>query len=374
MVQARLGAQLGALRNALKPQKVQVLAELKKPRATHVLERGVWDAKGKAVRTAVLPAVLAWPADKTKTRKDLADWLVDPDNPLTARVIVNQIWQNLFGAGLVRTPEDFGLQGERPTHPELLDWLAVEFVESGWDVKRLIKTIVTSETYRQASDVTPELLEQDPENRLLARAPRFRLPAWMIRDNALAVSGLLNPVVGGLPTYPWQPEGVWYEIFMGRFSYQPTLGPSQYRRTIYAFWRRSSAPTFLFDSAQRRSCEIRPRRTNTPLQALTLLNDLTMIEASRKLADAVAGLDDQAGLKQLARRILGRELAGDETDAITKVLARARAYYHDNPQAAVTLTANGQRLAPSGSAAPDIAAWMVVANTLLNLDETITSE
>ena len=187
----------------------------KNPGETHILERGVWDAKGEVVNPGILPAVLDWPAEKTRTRSDLANWLVSAENPLTARVVVNHLWQLVFGEGLVRTPEDFGLQGEAPTHPELLDWLAVELVENEWDLRHILRLLVTSETFRQSSDTSPELRELDPENRLLARSPRFRLPSWMIRDNALAASGLINPAVGGPPVKPWQPEGVWKEIFMG---------------------------------------------------------------------------------------------------------------------------------------------------------------
>ena len=182
------------------------------------------------------------------------------------------------------TPGDFGRLGEKPTHPELLDWLAVEFMESGWDVKHMMRLMVQSQAYKRDSRATPEMLAQDPLNRQLARGPRFRLPAWMLRDAALHHAGLLNPALGGPPVRPYQPEGVWEELFMGRFKYEPSEGPAQYRRTLYAFWRRTIAPTFLFDSAQRRSCEIRTARTNTPLQALTLLNDQTFLEAAKVLA------------------------------------------------------------------------------------------
>ncbi|NLT69670.1 MAG: DUF1553 domain-containing protein, partial [Verrucomicrobiaceae bacterium] len=284
--------QLAEIEKAAAPAKVMVLAERPRPRTTHILERGVWDAKGAVVEPGVLPAILPRPEEQSRTRLDLARWLVDAENPLTARVTVNHLWQLLFGQGIVRTPEDFGLQGEAPTHPELLDWLAVELVESGWDLRHILRLIATSETYRQSSDTTAAQRERDPANRLLARASRFRLPAWMIRDNALRASGLLNPALGGPPVKPWQPEGVWEEIFMGRYTYQPSVGPAQYRRTLYAYWRRSSAPTFLFDSAQRRVCEVRANLTNTPLHALTLLNDTGMLEASRALADAVVALPD----------------------------------------------------------------------------------
>ncbi|NNE00929.1 MAG: DUF1549 domain-containing protein, partial [Pirellulaceae bacterium] len=210
---AQLVAEVTRQRNEVngqkKPRNVMVLAEREQPRPTHVLVRGVWDAKGDEVQRGVLPSVLNWPADKTQSRLDLAKWLVDPENPLTARVVVNHLWQLMFGQGLVRTPEDFGLQGQLPTHPKLLDWLAVELLENDWDLQHLLRLIATSRTYQQSSDQTAELLERDPKNRLLARAPRFRMPAWMIRDNALRASGLLNTAVGGPPIRPYQPEGVW---------------------------------------------------------------------------------------------------------------------------------------------------------------------
>jgi hypothetical protein len=297
----RARSQLSEVVNASGALNVQVLAERKEPRETHILVRGVWDAKGERVDPGVPSTILPLAAEETRTRLDLAEWIVSAENPLTARVVVNHLWQMMFGAGLVRTPDDFGHQGEFPTHPELLDWLAVELLEHDWDLRHILRLIATSETYRQSSDVTPELLSRDPGNRFLARAPRFRLPAWMIRDSALQAAGLLNRSLGGPPVHPWQPDGVWREIFMGRFTYRPSVGPAQYRRTLYAFWRRSSAPTFLFDSAQRRVCEVGIRRTNTPLHALTLLNDATMLEAARVLAEANEPFDDLA-LRVLSSR------------------------------------------------------------------------
>lgn len=380
--------QLSGIKSQAGPRKVMVLAERKDPRETHVLVRGVWDAKGDVVQRGVLPSVLDWPAEKTQTRLDLAKWLVDSENPLTARVIVNHLWQIMFGRGLVRTPDDFGLQGELPTHPKLLDWLAVEFIENDWDVKHILRLIATSQTYRQGSDVSAELLQADPENRLLARAPRFRLPAWMIRDNALHVSGLLNPAIGGPPVFPEQPEGVWGEITMGRFDYQPSLGPEQYRRTVYAFWRRSSAPTFLFDSAQRRVCEVGTRRTNTPLHALTLLNDVTMLEAARALADSMIDIaDDQepdgdadvprvpnARFHELAKCVLSRELHDDELNDAFAVWSRAESYYRGDRDAAIEFCNVGQRPNVTPQRAADTAAWMTVASLFLNLDEAMTRE
>jgi len=367
--------QLAETKKAADTTKVMVLGERPEARKTHILERGEWDAKGTEVQPGVIPAILPRPDDQSRTRLDLAKWIVDAENPLTARVTVNHLWQLLFGQGLVRSTEDFGLQGELPTHPDLLDWLAVELVESGWDLRHLLRLIATSETYRQSSDVTAGLLEQDPANRLLARAPRFRLPAWMIRDNALRSSGLLNPALGGPPVKPWQPEGVWEEIFMGRYTYQPSVGPAQYRRTLYAYWRRSSAPTFLFDSAQRRVCEVRMNLTNTPLQALTLLNDTGMLESSRVLADSVnSEPQPDAALDRLALHVLSRDLEPAERDVLNREHIKALDYYDSNPDDAVLFATVGQQPAPTKENAPAIAAWMTLASMMLNLDEAMTME
>jgi hypothetical protein len=373
--------QLADLKKQSGPRKVMVLKEREKPRDTHVLLRGVWDAKGDVVQPAVLPSVLEWPAEKARTRLDLANWIVDPQNPLTARVIANHMWQLMFGAGLVRTPGDFGLQGELPTHPKLLDWLAVELIENDWDLRHLLRLIATSQTYRQSSVASSELLELDPENRLLARAPRFRLPAWMIRDNALRVSGLLDPTIGGPPVYPYQPAGVWAEITMGRFDYQPSLGDRQYRRTLYAFWRRSSAPTFLFDSAQRRVCEVGVRRTNTPLHALTLMNDSTMLESSRALADAIVCQSDSAAetswdsnANELANRVLSRNLSRHELDTLRSVWDRTNQYYSDHLEDAMEFCSIGQTGPPGEDVAAETAAWQTTASLILNLDEAMTRE
>jgi len=337
---------------------VMVLAEKAEPRDTHVLLRGVWDKKGDKVQPAVLPAIADWPANEPRTRLGLAKWLVSTENPLTARVIVNQLWQLLFGYGLVRTPEDFGLQGEQPTHPELLDWLAVEFMESGWDVKHMVRLMATSAAYKRDSKATPEMLSADPENRTLARGPRFRLPSWMLRDAALHHAGLINPAIGGPPVRPYQPEGVWEELFMGRFKYEPSEGAAQYRRTLYAFWRRTIAPTFLFDSAQRRSCEVRTSRTNTPLQALTLLNDQTYLEASRVLAAKPAA--------EVFERVLSRKPDATEAVVLDREYRKALAHYQAHPADSAKLT--------GGAANPELAARMVLASLILNLDEAITHE
>jgi hypothetical protein len=370
----RANAQLKEVQAAAGKLNVMVLAERKEPRDTHVLLRGVWDKKGDVVPRGVPAAIAPWPEGLAKDRIGLAKWITSKENPLTARVFVNQIWQMLFGTGLVRTPDDFGLQGQRPTHTELLDWLAVDFMESGWDVKRLIKTIVTSETYQQSSELVvrasarsegglkPEL-QTDPSNLLLSRGPRFRLPAWMIRDAALASSGLLNPALGGPPVRPHQPEGVWEEIFMGRYTYEPSQGAAQYRRTLYAFWRRSSAPTFLFDSAQRRVCEVSMSRTNTPLQALTLLNDQTIAEASQALAKRLLASKAEERLPMLYEAILSRKATTKELTVLQRELDRALAHYREHPEDARKLKTS-----------PELAAHSLVATLVFNLDEAITHE
>jgi hypothetical protein len=325
-----------------------------------VLLRGVWVKKGDVVARGVPAAIAPWPQGLAKDRIGLAKWIMSKDNPLSARVFVNQVWQMLFGAGLVRTPDDFGLQGQRPTHPELLDWLAVDFMENGWDVKRLIKTIVTSETYQQSSDRTDP---SDPTNLLLSRGPRFRLPAWMIRDAALASSGLLNPALGGPPVRPHQPDGVWEEIFMGRFTYEPSQGAAQHRRTLYAFWRRSIAPTFLFDSAQRRVCEVGMNRTNTPLHALTLLNDETIKEASQALAKRLLAAKPEERLTKLYEAILSRQPTAKERAVLLRELERALNHYRQHPEDARKLQTT-----------PELAAHTLLATLVLNLDEAITHE
>lgn len=381
----RAQAQLKEAQAAAGKLNVMVLKERKEPRATHVLERGVWDKQGEKVERGVPVAIAPWDERLPRDRRGLADWLMHPEHPLTARVLVNHVWQMLFGTGLVRTADDFGLQGEPPSHPELLDTLAVSFRESGWDIKALLRMIVTSETYRQNSAVTPALLEKDPQNRLLARGARFRLPAWMIRDVALHRAGLLNPVLGGPPVRPYQPAGVWEEIFMGRYSYVPSEGAAQHRRTLYAFWRRSSAPTFLFDSAQRRVCEVTVSRTNTPLQALTLMNDESLREAARAIAQRVseqAGValveDDVAAeatlrqrLQSMARQVLGRELDAAELPVLVREQQRAQAHYAGHPAEAAAFLKLGQKPVVASA---ELAALTLVCGLLMNLDEAITHE
>jgi hypothetical protein len=376
----RAERQLKEVQTAAKKVDVMVLSERAEPRPTHVLVRGVWDKKGDVVERDVPAAIAPWNSDGPRTREQFARWIVSRDNPLAARVAVNHLWQLLFGAGLVRTPDDFGLQGEQPTHPELLDWLAIDFMEHGWDIKRTLKQIVLSETYRQSSTVSPKLLARDPENRLLAHGARYRLPSWMLRDAALKSSGLLNAAIGGPPVKPFQPEGVWEEMFMGRFNYEPSDGPAQYRRTIYAFWRRSIAPTFLFDAAQRRVCEVRTSRTNTPLQALTLLNDANYLVAARALAERALQTsdDDTQRIAHLTQRVLCRPPSARELIVLQRELHTARTHYEQHPAEATQYL----RALPPVPTATDlkspndiqVAAYTLVASLVLNLDEALNHE
>lgn len=338
---------------AAKAQSVTVLKERQQARDTHVLVRGVWNHKGEAVSPGT-PQALTLSAEQPQNRLQLARWLVDKDQTLTPRVIVNRYWQMYFGFGLVRTPGDFGTQGEPPTHPELLDWLAAEFVESGWNIKHLHRLIVTSAAYQQSSDVSSELLQRDPENRLLARATRFRRPSWMIRDAALSVSGLLSARIGGPPVFPYQPEGAWLDATMGRFRYEPSVGADRYRRSLYTFWRRSVGPTGMFDASRRRICEVRSIRTNTPLHALTLMNDLTFVQAAEELAKNVdqADLSAAAGTEHLFQKILQRSPTSAEQNILQHQFRQHLKEYE-------------------GDAKP---AWVLLATTILNLDETITHE
>lgn len=374
----RANRQLNEIKSASGQLNVMVLAERGEPRETFVLQRGVWDSHGANVEAGVPAAILAWPSDRTQSRLDLAHWLVSPDNPLTARVVVNQLWQICFGNGLVRTPEDFGLQGERPTHPQLLDWLAVELIEHDWDLQHILRLMLTSRTYRQSSHVTPEMLARDPENRLLAHANRYRLPSWMIRDAALQASGLLNPAIGGPPIRPYQPAGVWKEIFMGRFTYEPSVGAAQLRRTVYAFWRRSSAPTFLFDSSPRQVCEVRSRRTNTPLHALTLLNDQTQLVAAAELGrSAVLEADSiEQRIMNLYQQILSRDPTQREAEIVARRWQTALEHYRQHPEQADQLLETGllNDVTSAADLRPQLAAGMVAASMLLNLDEAITRE
>ncbi len=340
-------------------------------RPAYILGRGQYDNQFERVYPG-FPASLTTQDYKPQNRLDLAKWLVSSENPLTARVTINRIWRDIFGIGLVKTAEDFGVQGERPSHPELLDWLAAEFMDSGWNLHHMLQLIVTSRTYQQSSKTTPELLQLDPENRLLARAPRFRLPAGIIRDQALAVSDLLNRKVGGPSVKPYQPDGLWGELASDA-NYQLAQGPDLYRRSLYTFWKRTVPPPMMmnFDSAGRETCEVTTRRTNTPLQALNLLNDVTFLETARVLAEKVVA---KPGFQtdRAFELILQRKPGTQEATRIQESLAMYRKSFDE--AAAKAFIQQGQSPANPKLPPVEVAAWTLVCSTLLNLDEAVTKE
>jgi hypothetical protein len=356
---------------------VMVMEESLKPRDTFVLRRGEYDKRGEKVTPGVPSVLPPLPKDAPNNRLGLARWLVDPSNPLTARVTVNRFWQNVFGAGLVRTPEDYGMQGEPPTHPELLDWLATEFVRTGWDVKAMHKLIVTSATYRQSSRVSPELLRSDPDNRLLARGPRFRLPAETVRDQALAASGLLVEKVGGPSVKPYQPAGPWKEL--ADADYFADNGEGLYRRSLYTFWKRTVPPPNMtaFDAPARETCVVRATRTNTPLQALTLLNDVTYVEAARVLAERVmreGGTSPEERLTLAFRLATSRRPQESELRLLVAGWRRHRETYRADPRAAEKLLAVGEAKRKEKVDRAELAAYAATLGVILNLDETVTRE
>ena len=364
-----------ALRSAI--PRVMVMRDMEKARKTFMLERGLYDKRGEEVNAATPARLPAFPADAPTNRLGFARWLVDPQNPLTSRVTVNRFWQQFFGAGLVRTPEDFGVQGEKPTHPELLDWLAVDFIESGWNVKRLVRLMVTSATYRQSSKATPQGLERDPENRLLARGPRYRWPSWMLRDQALALSGLALRNLGGAPVKPYQPDGVWEDVSFGNKKYNRDEGEKLYRRSIYTFWRRIIAPTMFFDSASRQVCSVKQPRTNTPLQALATLNDITYVEAARALAQRTllnAPKSDTDRIEFAFRAVLARQPKEDERAILLASVQRLRREFAADRSAAAKYLAVGETKRNPKLDMVEEAAYAAFSLGLLNLDETLTKE
>jgi hypothetical protein len=363
---------------------VMVMMELGKPRDTFVLARGDYRNKTDKVLPGV-PAVLP-PLPKglaNNNRLTLARWLVNANHPLTARVAVNRYWQMYFGLGIVKTSEDFGVQGEMPSNPELLDWLATEFVRTSWDVKAMQRLIVTSATYRQSSKVTQPLLEKDPENRLLARGPRQRLQAELVRDNALAIAGLLDARIGGKSVKPYQPAGLWEELAFGdgfsEQTYVQSHGADLYRRSMYTFWKRTSAPAQMlaFDAPDREKCTVRRATTNTPLQALVLMNDPTYIEASRALAQrtlAEGGKDVNAKLAYAFRAATARKPSPEEARVLRELLNRQLARYRGDKNAANEFLKIGEFALDTKIDLTELAAWTMVTSAILNLDETITKE
>jgi hypothetical protein len=358
---------------------VMVMAESPVQKSTFLLVRGAYDHPGDKVSAGVPAALPPLPAGAPNNRLGFAEWLTNPQNPLLARVTVNRFWQMYFGTGLVKTVEDFGSQGEWPSHPELLDWLATEFVRTGWDVKALQKLIVTSATYRQSSKVNPDLLQRDPENRLLARGARLRLPAETIRDQALYDAGVLVEKIGGPSVKPYQPAGLWKETSMQDMDYVQGHGEDLYRRSLYTFWKRTIAPPEMvnFDAANRETCVVRETRTNTPLQALNLMNDVTFIEAARFIGQRMmkeGGSTPEARLGFGFRLVTGRFPTAAELGVLRGSFQFHLDYFSGKLKEIEAYLAQGESRADSKLDARELAAYASVGSLLLNLDEAVTKE
>ena len=348
-------------------------------RTVRILPRGNWQDESGEVVQAALPSYLPRPEinDRTPTRLDLAQWLVSRDNPLTARTYMNRLWAQFFGTGLSKVLDDLGAQGEPPINPELLDWLAVEFMDSGWDVKHMVRTIVTSDTYRQVSTASPELLTVDPDNRECARQSPWRMDAELVRDYALSVSGLLVPKIGGPSAKPYQPEGYWENLNFPRRTYQADSGESQYRRGMYTWWQRSFLhPSMLaFDAPSREECCAERSRSNIPQQALVLLNDPTYVEAARAFAARIlseASGDDAARIRWAWQQALQRDPREEELAVVVPLLEQHRGIYRENADAAKQLLQTGLAASPESIDESELAAWTHIARVILNLHETIT--
>lgn len=369
-----------ALRRSLPT--TMVMQELPEPRPSFVLTRGNYDAHGETVTPGVPEALIApWPAVAPRNRLGLAQWFTQPQHPLTARVVVNRFWAQLFGTGLVKTVEDFGSQSEWPSHPEVLDWLARDFVDGGWNVKALFKSLVLSASYRQSSAVSPALVARDPENRLLARGPRMRLPAELIRDQALAVSGLLKPRIGGPSVYPYQPEKLYDGVVVGTeypgSRWQQSIGDDLYRRSLYTFWKRTvTHPAMLtFDAPDREFCTARRSRTNTPLQALLLWNEPGYLEAARQLGTRMlreGGADDAARVTFAFQLATGRHPRAEETRVLTTAFSRLRDDFCTDGEDASAFVNVGASPVDATLPPAELAAATGVASMILNLDETLT--
>jgi hypothetical protein len=361
---------------------VMVMAEMPKPREAHILKRGQYDQPGEKVEPGVPSCLPPMPKSAPMNRLGLAKWLVDSSNPLTARVVVNRYWQKYFGIGIVKTPENFGTQSEFPSHPELLDWLAVKFIESKWDIKAMQKLIVMSATYRQSSHVTKDLLEKDPTNKWLARGPRLRLPAESIRDEALAVSGLLVEQLGGPSVKTYQPDGLWAELAtpggIGQ-TFVQDHGEALYRRSLYMYWKRTVPPPAMssFDAPSREVCTVSRSRTNTPIQALALMNDVTFVEAARKMAERIVtegGTKPSERITHAFRLATARKPTADELKILVDDFNYQLATYFAAPEAAAKLLGIGESQKNPSMDQRELAAYTAVANVILNLDETITRE
>jgi hypothetical protein len=354
-----------------------VSVSMKTPRVVRILPRGNWlDSSGEIVKPA-LPAYLAKPSDRPLNRLDLAQWLVSPDHPLTARVFMNRLWKQFFGMPLSKVPDDLGSQGEWPANPELLDWLACEFQSSGWDIKHMVRLIVRSETYKQSSVASKELLARDPENRELARQSRFRLDAELVRDNALAISGLLNPKIGGPSVKPYQPEGYWENLNFPPRKYDADKSADQYRRGLYTWWQRTFPhPSMIaFDAPTREECTADRTRSNIPQQALVLLNDPSYVEAARAFAARIlkeGGSDADTRITWAWRQALQRTPSAAERDLVRDLVAKHHKEFAADPKSAEALLKVGYAPIPPDLPPADLAAWTSVARVLLNLHETIT--
>jgi len=371
---AKLEAEMAEIRK--RGTVAHVMNEKNEMAKAYILDRGEYDKRKDEVQADTPDILPAFPAGLPKNRLGLAQWLLLQDHPLTSRVTVNRFWQEVFGTGLVRTAGDFGTTGELPSHPELLDWLAVEFREGGWDVKTLFRLMLTSAAYRQAAVATPEKITKDATNRLLSRGPRFRMDAEMVRDAALASSGLLVRQIGGPSVKPYQPDGVWEAVSMGGNTsrYQRDTGAGLYRRSMYWFWKRSAPPASMdiFNAPSRENCCVKRERTNTPLQALVTLNDPQFVEAARTLADRAleTAAAEDARIDFLARRIIARPFAADELAIVRTSLADLLAWYAAHPEDAGKLVAVGESK-PKATDVVQLASWTMLANELMNLDEAL---
>ncbi|MFM7830934.1 MAG: DUF1549 and DUF1553 domain-containing protein, partial [Planctomycetaceae bacterium] len=349
------------------------------PRETRILNRGDYLTPGDKVEFGTPDFLPALPVDAPRNRLGFARWLVSGEHPLTARVQVNRMWQYFFGTGLVRTSEDLGVQSEYPEHLPLLDWLAVEFPARGWSVKQMHRLIVTSATYRQSSRVTSELYLRDPENRLLARGSRFRMPAMILRDWALASSGLLDVRIGGPPVYPYQPDGIWESLAITKerdFTYPASSGSDLYRRSLYTFWRRTVGPANMFDASNRQACRVRQAATSTPLHALTTLNDPTWVEAARVLAERtlLESKNTDIRLTSAFRRVAGRIPAASDMVVLRRLLERQQEIYAADSEGAKQLLQTGAKERSTGISETEHAAWTAVCLALLNLDEVLVRQ
>ena len=369
---AKLNEERAAL-NKGRPR-VMIMDELPadRQRTTFILDRGAYDKPTKIEVQKGTPECLPpLPATEPLNRLTLARWLVNPNHPLTARVTVNRYWQLFFGRGQVSTTEDFGSQGAKPEHPELFDWLAATFVESGWDVKAMHRLIVTSQAYKQSARISPVHLEKDPDNKWLARASRHRMPSWMLRDQALALSGLMNPQMGGPGVKPYQPAGIWAEATFGKIKYTPDSGDKLYRRSLYTFWRRIVGPTMFFDSAKRQTCEVKVPRTNTPLHALTTLNETLFVEAARAMAQRVLAKPDAARIPFAFQLVTARQPDDIETAYLEERIEALRQAFGDDPTSAETLLKVGSSPRDEQFDPVEHAAWTALCSILLNLDEVL---